>query len=76
MFIPYWEGNLRERFLLKINDWRDRTIFQEDPEEIKKVTISYPRSSASGFILEQKGNRAYDVRRMKGLEQSENRKLS
>jgi hypothetical protein len=76
MFIPYWEGNLRERFLLKMNDWRDRTIFQEDPEDIKKVTISYPRSASSGFVLEQKGNRNYTLRRTVGLDQSENRKLS
>lgn len=76
MFIPYWEGNLRERFLLKLNDWRDRSIFREDPEDISKVTIKYPRSAASGFELVKKGSRNYEVRRTEGLGQAENRELS
>lgn len=53
MYIPTWEGSLRERFLLKQNDWRDRVVFAYEPQDIQSVQVTYPRAAAAGFVLER-----------------------
>lgn len=59
--IPGWEGNLRYRFTLRGDDWRDKTVFAEDPDNIQKVSIEYPKQKNRSFKLERKGN-SFDIR--------------
>lgn len=75
MYIPSWEGNLRDRFLLKTKDWRDRTVITSSPEKIAKVEIEYPRTSSAGFVLEKEEGGQYNVSRTQGLDQREEREL-
>jgi len=51
--IPSWEGNLRFRFNLRGNDWRDKSVFTEKITEIKAVIIEYPRQKDQSFKLEK-----------------------
>lgn len=76
MYIPSWEGNLRERFLLKTKDWRNRVVFSEDPEDIASAKVFYPRTPSAGFILQRTGPRSFDVKRESVLDQTEARGLS
>ncbi|MCB9082255.1 MAG: DUF4340 domain-containing protein [Lewinellaceae bacterium] len=48
-----WEGNLRFRFNLRGDDWRDKTIFAVQPKDIKRVTIEYPKQRNQSFRLER-----------------------
>jgi hypothetical protein len=73
MYVPTWEGNLRERFLLKLKDWRDRTVIAYEPDEIKSVKVNYPRASAASFILERDDAGDFFVRRLDRIDQSEQR---
>ncbi len=57
MHLPSWEGGLRGRFFLDRNDWRDRTLFQEDVENIKNVTITYNTSKDKSFSVTHQGKR-------------------
>lgn len=59
--IPGWEGNLRYRYNLRGDDWRDKTVFAEDPDNIQKVSIEYPKQKNRSFKLERKGN-SFDIR--------------
>lgn len=59
--IPGWEGNLRYRYNLRGDDWRDKTVFAEDPDNIEKVSIEYPKQKNRSFKLERKGN-SFDIR--------------
>ena len=51
--IPFFEGNLRSRFAMKLKDWRNRFLFQEELEDISRVTIDYPRAVNFSFSLGQ-----------------------
>ncbi len=52
--LPGWEGNLRFRYNLRGEDWRDRSVFAEDPDAIRWVSIEYPRQRNMSFRLEKK----------------------
>jgi hypothetical protein len=55
-YIPNWEGNLRFRFSLRGDDWRDKTVFSYDMEEIQSVSVEYPKQKNKSFILERDGS--------------------
>lgn len=59
--LPGWSGNLRFRFSLKGEDWRDKNVFDLRPEEIRSVSIEYPQQRNKSFRLQRQGNR-YEVR--------------
>ena len=60
--IPGWEGNLRYRYNLRGDDWRDKTVFAEDPDNIQSVSIEYPKQKNRSFKLERKGGSSFDIR--------------
>lgn len=51
--IPSFIGQLRVRYMLGDDNWRDRAIFREKPEEIKSVTVEYPQRKNESFRLEK-----------------------
>jgi hypothetical protein len=51
--IPAWDGALRARFTLSLDDWRDRKFMGLRPEEIVTVTVNYPRQQSQSFRLER-----------------------
>ena len=54
--LPGWEGNLRFRYNLKGDDWRDKSVFAERPDNIKQITVDYPRQKSKAFQLVRQGN--------------------
>jgi len=50
--IPGWEGNLRFRYNLIGDDWRDRTIFRLNPENITSVSVEYPKQQNKSFRID------------------------
>ncbi|MEO1259972.1 MAG: DUF4340 domain-containing protein [Bacteroidota bacterium] len=58
--LPHMEGQVRTRFDLKGDDWRDRTVFDYQPEEIQSVSIEYPQQRNKSFKLERKGS-SFDI---------------
>lgn len=59
--IPSFVGQLRVRYFLDGDLWRDRTVFKEKPEAIKSVTVEYPQRKNESFRLEKTENSAYRV---------------
>lgn len=57
--IPSFVGNVRERYDLNYNDWRDRTLIDIKPETISSVTVEYPFQSHNSFKIEKKENKFY-----------------
>lgn len=55
VYIPSWEGNLRFRYNLKGNDWRDKTVFAEKLENIQSLSIEYPKQKNKSFRLQRDG---------------------
>lgn len=51
MVIPGLEGSFRGRFIMSPEDWRDRTVLKEDPDQIKHLKVTYPKDIAESFEL-------------------------
>lgn len=49
--IPGWEGNIRFRYNLKGDDWRDKTLLSFLPEEIASISVEYPKQKNKSFRL-------------------------
>ena len=49
--IPGWEGNLRFRFSLRDDQWRDKTVFSTKLEDIKAVSVEYPKQKNRSFRI-------------------------
>jgi hypothetical protein len=47
IYIPGFDGYLTTRYFIKEDDWRDRTIFQYYPYDLRSVSISYPQADSS-----------------------------
>jgi len=47
--LPGWEGNLRFRYNLKGDDWKDKTLLAFQPEEIVSLSIEYPKQKNKSF---------------------------
>jgi hypothetical protein len=52
MHIPYFYGEIQPRFPLTINDWRDRTIFEEDIDNIETASVEYPDQKSASFRVD------------------------
>lgn len=49
--IPAWTGNIRFRYNLTGDDWRDKTVFGLSAEQIKAISINYPLQRNQSFKL-------------------------
>lgn len=49
--IPGWQGNIRFRYNLTGDEWRDRTVFELAPEEVASLSIEYPKQQDKSFRL-------------------------
>ena len=49
--IPQMEGQIRTRFDLEEDQWRDRTVFGYEPEEIQAVSVEYPKQQSKSFRM-------------------------
>ena len=58
--IPTWGGNLRARFNLTGEQWRDKTVLGAKVEDIDFVSVEYPKQKNKSFKLEKKGSE-YEV---------------
>jgi len=46
-YIPGFDGYLTTRYFIKESDWRDRTVFQYYPYDLKSVSVNYPGADSS-----------------------------
>ena len=52
MHIPYFYGELQPRFPLALDDWRSRTIFETEMEDIESASVEYPAQKSASFRVE------------------------
>lgn len=51
-----FEGFLTPRYSTKLSDWRDRTVFDIDPGQIRSVELTYPHVPENSFVITATGN--------------------
>ncbi len=61
-YIPGFEGYLTTRYFTNERDWRDRTVFQYVPTDIKSVKLEVPDKPEMGYELIIKGNNDYELK--------------
>ncbi len=59
--IPSMIGSFRLHYRLKAEEWYDRNVFHENPEEITFVSVEYPQNKSESFKLEKKAALEYQV---------------
>jgi hypothetical protein len=61
-YIPGFEGYLTTRYFTEERAWRDRTMFQYNPNDIKSVKMEVPHNPSFGYELTVKGNNEYEIK--------------
>lgn len=59
--IPYFVGNLRTRFMLTEDQWRDKAIFSERSSDIKSISVRYPAQEDESFIVKRNEEGRFDL---------------
>lgn len=54
--LPNWSGNIRFRYNLLGDDWRDVVVFNAKIEDIAAVEVEYPKQKNKSFKIEREGN--------------------
>ena len=54
--MPGFSGNLSVRFDRYGDEWRDKMLFSEKVEDIKYLSVEYPKQKNQSFILEATGS--------------------
>lgn len=54
--LPTWGGNLRFRFTLTGDEWRDKSVFAVPMEEIERVSVEYPKQQNNSFVIKKNGS--------------------
>ena len=49
--LPQWTGNIRIRYITDETTWRDRTVFNEEVENILSVSVDYPLQKSKSFKM-------------------------
>jgi uncharacterized protein DUF4340 len=61
--IPSMDGSIRARFVLTLDEWRDRHFLNFDPDDVQTVDVEYHRQQSQSFRLSKDG-RKYSVNPM------------
>ncbi|MFN0213241.1 MAG: hypothetical protein ACKVT2_03220, partial [Saprospiraceae bacterium] len=60
--VPGFIGQIRLRFFVGDDQWRDKAIFREKPEDIQSVFVEYPQRKNESFKLEKTAEASYGVK--------------
>ena len=60
-WIPGFEGFLTTRFVVDVNDWRDRNVISLSPPQIKKISMDYVNHPDSSYSVEVVGKNSFKV---------------
>ena len=61
-YIPGFEGFLTTRYFTEEIGWRDRTVFNYIPNEIKSVRMEVPNNPEYGYVVIALDNNLFDVK--------------
>lgn len=60
--IPTMIGSFRIHYRLEPDEWYDRTVFEEKPEDIQFISVEYPQNKSESFKLEKKDELEYEIK--------------
>lgn len=67
--IPGFEGGLRSRYNLTLEDWRDRQLISTSFSELSNITVNYPKQQDESFQLQSRDD-GWSITGLHGFGQS------
>jgi hypothetical protein len=61
-YIPGFDGYLTTRYFVEERGWRDRTVYQYTPSDIKSVKLELPPHPENNYELTINGNNNYQIK--------------
>lgn len=65
--IPNFVGQLRVRYLLGDDNWRDRSIFDAKAADIQSISVDYTKEKTESFVVEKSGSDNYTVKPLNSI---------
>jgi hypothetical protein len=62
MHIPSFQGMLKGKFLKQEDDWKDLMMFGDQVEDIKSVTVDYPKQKSKSFKIDRNEEGGFSVK--------------
>ena len=62
--VPTFIGQLRVRYMLGDDNWRDRAVFADKAADIQSLAIEYPQQKSESFRIEKSDGEQYNVKPM------------
>lgn len=62
MYLPGFFGYLSTRYFTEAKLWRDNSIFNSEFNEIKSVTLEYPKANEKNIVVSNLGNNSFEVK--------------
>lgn len=50
------DGSIRPYFIMPEIEWRDRTVFREEYDEISELMVEYPQQASASFVIRLQDN--------------------
>ena len=60
--IPLFKGNLADLFTVNENLWRDRTLLDYQPQNVKEITVSYSENPEKSFVATNYGDGTFSLK--------------
>jgi hypothetical protein len=64
VYIPGFDGYLTTRYFTEEEGWRDRSMFEYKPTDIKSIKVEVPNDIKLGYELTVKGNNDYELKKL------------
>lgn len=63
MHIPGFNGFLSSRYIVDENEWRDKTVINYIPPQIKSITVENLESPDSSFVIKLKNSNQFELKK-------------
>jgi hypothetical protein len=66
MCIPGFNGYLSSRYILDENEWRDRTVINYIPPQLKSIKMDFTANKDSSYIIHLKSTTQFELQKLDG----------
>ena len=66
MCIPGFNGYLSSRYILNEDEWRDRTIINYIPPQLKTIKLDFAANQDSSFVIHLKSTTNFELQKLNG----------
>lgn len=61
VYQPGFRGFVSARYSARLNDWRDHSIFKNQPSDISSIKIEFPETPSESYLIEKFGSSRLEI---------------